>query len=321
MADDVTPAPQDEPKADAQAEPKVEDKKEQKPVLDPNRPMSQQVDKLVAQLPKEEEEEKKDEQAEPKEEPKETEEEQVTQEEAEPNEEPEEDEVETPAVEAPEGTWQQYVLENLQPFTVHILDANGKPKTLQIKTPQQLPEGYSWPSAAAQDEFHIALAAQEKNATTLQADFTQKQQVAQWEQFQAQEAVDIQDDIEALQKEGLLDKFKYSENDPKFNEDPAVKTANEIYDIYKKTNEGYMRKYANSNRTFRISYRDAADKYFAQKARQPKGEPAPTASKERTQVAAKVSAPQSAAPEAGNKPLPPGATMQDVLKLYKLGRI
>ena len=311
MAEDTQVA---EP-VEAPVEQKPEQKEEKKPALDPNRPLSQQVDKIMANMPEE-----KDEPAKLEEESKADEE--NKEEEVIANQipsVPEEDEDEPTTITPPEGTWQEYVLKGLQSFTVHILDAKGTPKTLNIKTPQELPQGYSWPNSGEQDTFHIAVKAQDDRAKELMAEFNQKEQMAKYQEFQAQEAVDIQEDIQALQKDGLLPKFQYKEDDPKFNTDPAVKEANEIYDIYKKTNEGYMKKYANSNRTFRISYRDAADKYYAQKARTPKDET--PAKQEREQVASKVSAPQSANPSDAKKTMPAGSTMQDVLKLYKLGRL
>jgi hypothetical protein len=284
--------------------------------LDPNKSLSSQTKTLEKLLP---EEVKEDEPADSKEAVEEVVKDEVATEEAEDaKEQPEEDEseVEPAIVAAPEGTWQEYVLKNLPSFKVNILDANGKPKTLNVKTPQDMPEGYSWPNASAQDSFHLALKAQDDQANRLVQEFNQKQQQAQYQEFKNQEAVDIQADITKLQREGVLDKFKYSEDDPKFNDDPAVKIANAIYDVYEKTNAQYLKE----GRTYRITYADAADKYFATQSRQ-KPSVKPEVKAERERVATTVSASKGADPNQVKKTLPPGASFQDVLKLYKMGRI
>jgi competence protein ComGC len=252
------------------------------------------------------------------------------------NEEPEElpvedDEDEEPIVTAPElGTWQEYVLKNLPNITARIVDAEGKTKTLQVKSDAELPAGFSFVDDAARSQFSRDIAGQEVRAQKLLDEYNQKQVQEQVRQFEVQEAKDVASDLKWLQSNGYIKKFQYAEDDPKFNSDPAVKEANAIYDLYKKTNNEYMRKYMNTNRTFRISYRDAADKYFAQQARQSKDKPAdkpvpkiektPT-EKARDDIARKQGAPQGGDAGAAKPAAFKGMTFDDINRLARMGKI
>lgn len=305
MADDVvTPAAEVTPKADEKVENKL-------PKLDPSKPLNQQVNKILANMPKEGEEnaEKPKEGAEAeKEEPK-----KPDPKTPEPKEEPE-------AEEPPEvkelPPWQKYIVDNLpQIQTVGHVGENGKDKVFTIKRLEDLPEDFEFADRRTEIAFSAALASQEVNARELMTKYNTEQAQIKYQEFQNQEAVDIQKDIGTLQKEGILEKFKYDEDAPEFNDDPAVKTANEIYDLYKKTNDSYLKE----GRTYRITFQDAAYKYLGMKSRQAPA-PKPADNKEREQVANKVSG-QGTNSETPKKAMPTGSTMNDVLKLYKLGRI
>lgn len=315
MADSVAPPTEvEQPK-------ETENKDEPKlPKLDPNKPLNQQVNKILANMPKEENAEEPKEGAEgEKEEPKK-----------------EESETPKPAPEAPPETeeeitpvevkelppWQKYIVDNLPNIqTVGHQGEGAKDKLFTVKRLEDLPEDFEFADRRTEIAFSAALASQEVNARELMNKYNTEQQQQQYQQFQNQEATDIQADITALQKQGVIDKFKYGEDEPEFNDDPAVKTANEIYDLYKKTNDSYLK----DGRTYRITYQDAAYKYLGMKSRQAPTKEAPVDNTkeraEREKVANKVSAPSSAAPDAGKKGMPVGSTMQDVYKLYKLGRI
>ncbi len=298
----------------------------QKPVLDSNRPLSQQVDKILANMPPKEDDADPD-KTKPKEESppdeKKPEAETVTAPPA-PAEPPNPaDDEETESYVAPKDlpNWQKYVLDNLPDISVigHTPDKSDKAYT--VKRVEDLPDDFEFANKRAELAFGAAIASQEVNARDLLNRYNQEQQQVKYQEFKAQEAVDIQADITALQKQGILPAFQYAHDDAKFNDDPAVKEANAIYDLYEKTNQAYIQ----SKRTYRISYRDAADKYYAQRGRTAtkpvETPPAKTDNKERETVASKVSAPQNADPSSTKKVMPAGSTMNDVLRLYKLGRI
>jgi hypothetical protein len=298
------------------------EKQEAKPVLDSNRPLSQQVNKILEAMPKEEEDVKSDEEVK-EQAPEEVKEEVASEEEpveqAVEEEASDEDDYAAPeAVELP--SWQQYIFDNLPSIKVNGHTKTGQDKTFEVKRAEDLPDSFEFRSKKDELEFVQALAAQESNARQLLADYQQKEQQNQMAEYQRQEALDISSDIERLQKDGVLDKFKYKEDDPRFNDDPAVKVSNDIYEIYKKTNERYIKE----GRTFRISFLDAADKYFYQQARNAKVEKPAVKNevkKEREEVAKAVSAQQGAAPDQVRKVMPRGSSMQDIYRLYKQGRI
>jgi hypothetical protein len=134
-----------------------------------------------------------------------------------------------------------------------------------------------------------------------------------------------------------LPAFQYAENDSRFNDDPAVKEANEILELYKTTNARYYQQsqQGNGRTIYRISYRDAADKYYAQKYRNaPKEDPKPAPKAEdkkpeakkndaeRKQAADKLGAPKGTSAEnATPRRIRPGTTPQDIYRMYKNGVI
>lgn len=306
MPDPVAPVV-DAPEAPAEVVPekKAEDKK---PLLDSSKPLRGQVDKILENMPPVEEEEKEAEKPEEVPEPaKEEPEEEETVNNI-PESEPEVEPVELPP-------WQKYVLDNLPTIQTVGHVEGGKDKIYTVKRVEELPENFEFTDKRAELTFSAALASQEVNARELLNKYQADEQQQKYTAFKNQEAVDIQADIKVLQKEGVLEKFKYDSDAPEFNDDPAVKEANAIYDLYKKTNDSYMK----DGRTYRITYEDAAYKYLGMRSRQAPAKPETKV--ERDGVASKVSAPQSAAPDAAKKGMPIGSSMQDVLKLYKLGRI
>ncbi len=295
---------------DPVADAPVENKEEQpKPKLDATKPLTQQVDKLIKQLPPEEKPEDPKKPAEPEK----PEEEAEVEEPEEVVEDEDDEEYEAPKVDLPD--WQQYILDNLPDIKTVGHVGNKSDKVYTVKRLEDLPDDFEFASKRAELAFSAALSAQEVNARELLTKYNTEKARTEFESFQNQEALDIQADIKALQREGVIPKFKYSENDDRFNDDPAVQMSNEIYDLYKKTNQAYM----NANKTYRISYRDATDKYLARKGFQKAENDNKQA--ERTKVAEKVSAPSGTSPESVKRGMPRGASMQDVLKLYKMGRI
>jgi hypothetical protein len=288
------------------------------PVLDSNRPLTQQVDKILAQLPKEKEDVKPKADA-PEETPKEPEapeQEEVLATPSDKSETVEEEDFQEP-VELP--PWQQYIIDNLPDIRTVGHEEGKKDKVYTVKRLEDLPEDFEFSDKRTEMSFSQALASQELNARDLLTKYNGEQQQQQYQDLKNKEAVDVRADIQSLQKEGLLEKFKYEDDDPKFNEDPAVKVANEIYDVMDKTNMAYAQK----GLSYRVGYADAADKYFARQTRvkPPAPTPKPSQQREREEVAKKISAPQGEAPGTNRKHLPAGASMQDVLRAYKAGVI
>ena len=313
MADDIKVVEATTEPTEPVVENKEEDKKEPVVKLDRDKPLRGQVDKLLSQLPPEEEK-KEDVKSEddPKEEPK-TEDPKVEDVKT-PDPEPEEDD--TPIKELP--AWQKYVYDGLPDIQVVGHEGDNKDKVYTIKRAEELPDDFEFASKRAELIFNASISSQELNARELLQKYKAEQQQNDYQEWKNKEALDIQSDITALQKEGVLPAFKYDEDDSKFNDDPAVKEANAIYDLYEKRNNSY----AKNNQAYRITYADAADIYYARENRnRPDKETKPEVKAERDKVASQVSAPSGASTDQAKKTMPPGSSMQDVLKLYKLGRI
>lgn len=296
------------------------------PKIDPTKPLSSQVgalNKIADSIPEKKENVSTEEVSEEKQEQEKTEEQEETTHLVEDD---DDDEPEKPTPEL--GTWQKYVFDNLPSITARILDKNGKEKTVQVKTDAELPAGFSFADDAARSQFSRDIASQEVKAQKLLDDFRKKELDKQLKEFEQQESIDVSNAVTRLQKQGILGKF----DDSTPNTDPAVKQANEIYDLYKKVNAEYAEKYGGTNRMFRISYEDAAYRYFAMKARESKSappkpdkkeEPKKTPiQKEREEVASHSGGGQGADAETGGKlRARPGMTMNDINRLFRQGRI
>lgn len=296
---------------------KVEEKKEAKvKPMNPNRPLTGQVDKLLNQLG---DEDVKPDEVKPEAEPKEGEGEPKTPEVVEPTPppevtpEPEPDTPDEPEVELPPVA--KYILENLPEIQTigHTID--GKDKVYTVKRLEELPEDFEFASKRAEIAAMAAQSSQELNARQLLQDYQRQEQQAEYRKLQDLEAVEVQSDITSLQREGILPKFQYEPEDVKFNDDPAVKEANAIYDLFQKTNQAYM----TAKKTYRISYRDAADKYYLAKSKAEAKKTPPTP--ERTKAAEKVGAPSGASPSTRKGPLPSGTRPDQIYQLFKQGRI
>lgn len=300
--------------------PAEESKKTKVRPMNPNKQLSGQVDNLLRQLPKEED--VKPDKDSPKEEPAPTKEEvEELPAKEEPAETPEEEPdnyrepVELPAED-------KYILDNLPTIQTigHVGEAKDKVVRLKVGV-RELPDGFEFADKATELQFMQDVAAQELTARQLQTNYRQQVRDNEYQSALTQQAVDVASDVKSLQDEGHLDKFQYDENDPKFNDDPAVKEANAIYKVFEDTNK----KYAREGRTYRVTFRDAADKYYAAKfrseAKETKKVVETPPSKEREEVATKVSAPQGAKPGNPRKGAYPGMTSSDIVRLVNRGVI
>lgn len=227
--------------------------------------------------------------------------------------------------------WQKYIIDKLPNIQVAGHQGEAADKVFTVKRLEDLPDDFEFATKRAELAFNAALAAQEVNARDLLQQYRNEEQKRSQRDFEALEAVDIQNDVTSLQKAGILPKFKYPVNDPRFNDDPAVQESNKIYDFYAKINQDYFNKYNNSGRMYRVSYEDAAYRYYAlnpkeatkevKEAIKEETKPKSAAQVEREKVATKVGAPQGASGDAKARPLPPGTSINNVYQMYKRGVI
>lgn len=313
--------------------PKVEEipeapKEEKKPVINARKPLSQQVDTLLSQVPAKEE--KKEEEA-PKPEVKEPEPSTP-----EPTEDKPEDIPKPELAVLPEDAG-KYIYEKLplMPVVGHI--GEGADRVYQVKRREDLPAGFVYANQEAREDFRDAISIQELTARKLLEEYEntkqdndkktkEHEQQLQWQEARAKIDADVVADLEALQREGILQKFKYDSTDSKFSEDPAVKEADAIHKVWEDTNK----KFAETRQGKFIGYREAADKYFAakfreemknrieEKSEEKKEEKKPT---ERERVATQVGAPSGAEAGKQHPVVRRGMTGQDIVKLVNAGKI
>ena len=230
----------------------------------------------------------------------------------------------------------KYILDKLPQLSVRIKDGETV-KIVNFKDVSELPAGFELADDSARAQFTVDVANQVARAKDALNEYKQTELNNNIAKFQTQEAKDVARDLASLQKAGIIPAFTKKETDPDFNDDEGVKIANAIYDIFKKRNNEYARTYANSPSTYRMSYRDAANEYFANEARaarkaaddsqKAKDQPKEVkkvktpAQKEREQVAKQQGAPAGGEPTDNKPKVRSGMTMADINKLVNLGRI
>lgn len=206
---------------------------------------------------------------------------------------------------------QQYIYENLPTIQVKgQVGEKGQTRTFNVKTAQELPDNFLFATDRDRAIFTQDLADQSARATALLNQYTNDQQKAQYEQFEAKENADIQSDMADLQREGLLPRFKLQPNDPKFDSDPAVVEAQKVLDFMNKKNADY----AAANKLFRLSYRDAYDIYQGQN----KSPDQDNEDKARKDVTRRLAGSTGASPSDTTKPrVRSGMTVDQILEMHE----
>lgn len=227
--------------------------------------------------------------------------------------------------------WQKYIVDNLPNIQVMGHQGENPDKAYNVKRLEELPDDFEFASKRAELAFTAALSAQEINARELLTKYRSEEAQRSQRDFEALEAVDIQNDVSSLQKQGILPKFKYAVNDPRFNDDPAVQESNKIYDFYRKINSDYFSKFKDSGRMYRVSYEDAAFRYYALNPKEAPKEvkeaikeaekPKSPSQVQREKVATKVGAPQGSSTDGRPRPMRAGTSLQNVYQMYKRGQI
>lgn len=120
---------------------------------------------------------------------------------------------------------QNKIIYNALPY----ITAEGKDgEVLRVKTPDQLPEDFEFANKKAEMKFQNDLQAQEMKATKMSEALNARAQRAQAEYAQRQEAVNVINQIEALQKTGELPTPKAKQGTPEFDKDDAVVLINKV---------------------------------------------------------------------------------------------
>jgi hypothetical protein len=116
------------------------------------------------------------------------------------------------------------VIYNALPY----ITAVGKNGTVQVKMPQQLPEGFEFKNDKARMDFANSTQAQENRATQFKNAIHEHAQREQQQKAQLEEARQTIGEIDELMKSGDLPKPKAKSGTKEFDEDPAVLTINKV---------------------------------------------------------------------------------------------
>ena len=116
------------------------------------------------------------------------------------------------------------VIYNALPYLV----AEGKKGVLQVKTPDQLPEGFEFRSQKAMMKFQNDLQAQENRATQFKQAIEARAEREQRASANRAEAQKVISEIDGLQKSGELPSPKAKYGSKEFDNDPAVTLINKV---------------------------------------------------------------------------------------------
>lgn len=218
------------------------------------------------------------------------------------------------------GSW---VLEQLPSIQVVGVNKEGEQVSISVKRAEDLPTDFEFSNKRDELIFSQNIADQTNRAVNLISKWNNDQQQASATKFSEQENRDIQGDIASLQREGVLNRFRYQPNDERFEKDPAVKTMQEVLDYYNAENQ---KRYTESQRTgrlfSRLSYRDAF--YLNQRAntasKQSTAEQtkADTSRKAATKVLAKGAKSQGDAGTTNRPRLRKNAGVDEIIEAYGL---
>ena len=216
--------------------------------------------------------------------------------------------------ELPDKVWdrmdnvQRYIYDEL-PY-IKAIDKDGN--VTEVKTPDQLPDDFEFINPRAQAQFTADVTAQSERAERMQANINewQKQQkTSQENQKQAQRDID---DVEALQKEGVIPKITAKPGTAEFDKDPGVIRANEILAL---RNQYNAKGEQVSAYTAGLAYKALHPELYKE-SEPPKGD------KERREVSSKVSGggrgDKKQADDKNSRPrFPIGTSAQDIADYFE----
>lgn len=133
--------------------------------------------------------------------------------------------------EIPEKVWNNMPEENRVIYNaLPYLNAEGKKGTIQVKTPDQLPDDFEFKNEKAMMRFQNDLQAQENKATQLSNAIATRAEAEQRAIAEKAEARAVIGEIDKLQDKGLLPKPTAKQGTKAFDDDPAVLLINEVLD-------------------------------------------------------------------------------------------
>lgn len=184
--------------------------------------------------------------------------------------------------EIPDDVWDNTPKNNKMVYnSLPIITARGKNGTsVNVKLPNQLPEGFEFADEKARVEFQTAMAEQGRRSDDMLNALNNRDQQIQNAEAQRNLARQIISEVEALQKSGDLPTPKAKPNTPQFKEDPAVKILDGVIGLQRqKMAEGYRLSVADATVLFKNQHPEMFQK---------KNEYNEKADEERSNVARKV---------------------------------
>ena len=139
-----------------------------------------------------------------------------------------------------EEVWNELPIESRVIYNaLPYLTAEGKKGVVQVKTPDQLPDGFEFKNHKAMMKFQNDLQAQENRATQFKQALEARAEREQRASSERAEAQKVISEIDGLQKSGELPTPKAKAGTREFDNDPAVLTINKVLNYRaKRASEG-----------------------------------------------------------------------------------
>lgn len=153
---------------------------------------------------------------------------------------PQQSEWEKRPSELSEEVWDQMPAANKFIYSnLPYMTAVGKDgQTYQVKTFEQLPDDFEFANKKAEQRFNSDLVAQSNRAEAMAQDLRNYAKTQQEQEQRVTESQQVVNDVERLQKEGIVPKINADLNSDGFNDDEGVKVANEILKLHQELNAG-----------------------------------------------------------------------------------
>lgn len=165
---------------------------------------------------------------------------------------------------------QNYILNNLAPLTVKGRIGEGELQEFTVYAPEQLPVGFNYEDQREMSIANKTFALMEQKAIELQNEFRTQETQKSAQQFKELEDNADRADINKLQLEGELPKFKTAPDSKDFEKDPATVEIQSILDYKEELNKRYLDEY-NAGRPYKhVGFEEA---YYMYRRQNPKVDP------------------------------------------------
>jgi hypothetical protein len=157
----------------------------------------------------------------------------------------------------------KWVLDQLQPISVRIVNASDKVETIKVYGYGDLPQDFKgFASKYEEGLFTQAVTAQRSKAVELQTQYRQDQARKSTEEWQQKENKSIASDLKSLREEGIFPKFKGKPGTREFDSSQGAQIFDEVVTYMNGQNEAYAEGARKGEAYYHISFKQAFNELY-----------------------------------------------------------